>query len=256
MASQTLLLDAALILATAVVYAYVGAVTWRRRTGGEARLASDLFATWWFALAATSLIGALRNALGYLGVRDVALYLTLGFVSLFGMCLALWGLLYYLVYLFSGRKRLLVPVTAFYALMYAWLVYLVARWPATGVEVGEWGVRVTYATEPGGALVTALVLLIIVPPVLGAAGYARLFFRVQDATQRYRIGLVSFTFAAWFMTSLLAYFLELRGTAEWQVASRAIALGAAALIYAAYRPPAWVRSRWGIRRVDEPEASA
>lgn len=255
MAPATLLLDALMLLATAGVYAYVGRVTWRRRVGGEAQLASDLFATWWFAIAATTAGGALTRTLGYLGVEDLALYGTLSHVTLFSLYVGLWGLLYYLVYLFSGSRRLIVPISIFYTLLYAWTVYLVAMRQPTGLAVTEWNVRLTYATELAAPVATAFVLLLILPPVLGAVGYARLYFRVDDPTQRYRIGLVGFTIAAWFGTTLLVFLLQVGGGLWWQMGSRIIGLVAACLIYAAYRPPAWVRARWGVRAVDEAEGA-
>lgn len=255
MGPQTLLLDAGIVLATAALYAYVGVVTWRRRVGGEAQLASDLFATWWFALAATTAAGVLTRLMGWAGVKDLALYLTVSQVTLFGLCVALWGLLYYLLYLFSGRRQLIVPVSLFYVGFYAWLVYLtVARRPI-GVTVDEWKVSLTYASQYSSAVLATFVLLLILPPLLGAAAYARLFFRVRDRTQRYRIGLVSSTIVAWFGTTLVVWFLDASQSFAWQVTSRLIGLGAAYLIYAAYRPPGWVRARWGIRRVDEPEGT-
>lgn len=254
MGPPTLLLDAAIVLATAALYAYVGVVAWRRRVGGDAQLASDLFATWWFALAATTAAGVVTRLLGWAGVTDLGLYLTVSQISLLGLCIALWGLLYYLLYLFSGRKQLIVPVSIFYVAFYSWIVYLVTARPPIGVEVTDWSVRLTYATELSSAALTAFILLLILPPLLGAIAYARLFFRVQDRTQRYRIGLVSFTIAAWFGTTLVVWILQVNQGFAWQVTSRLIGLAAAYLIYAAYRPPGWVRSRWGIRRVDEPES--
>jgi hypothetical protein len=247
-----LLLNAAILIATGAVYAYVGLVTWRRRVGGEAQLASDLFATFWLALAATTAAGALPRIMAYLGVADLALYATITHVNIFAICIALWGLLYYLLYLFTGKRGTLIPVSIFYVLFYAWLVYILAVRTPTGLEVDGWNVRLTYATEIQGPVITAFALLLILPPVLGAAGYARLFFKVDDPTQRYRIGLVSFTILAWFGTILLVFFLQVGSGVWWQIASRLIGLAAAYLIYAAYRPPAWVRTRWGIRRIDEP----
>lgn len=255
MGPNTLLLDATLVLATAAIYAYVGVVTWRRRVGGEAQLASDLFATWWFALAATTAAGVATRMLGWAGVTDLALYLAVSQVTLLGLCIALWGLLYYLLYLFSGNRKLIVPVSLFYIGFYAWLVYLTASRAPTGVNVEEWKVTLTYATSVSSGVTATFILLLILPPLLGAIAYARLFFRVEDRTQRYRIGLVSFTIVAWFGTTLAVYFLQIGPSFGWQVASRLIGLAAAYLIYAAYRPPGWVRARWGVRSIDEHEGT-
>lgn len=250
--APTLLLDAGFLLAMGLIYAYVGALTWRRKTGGEAQLASDLFATWWFALAASTATTAATRVLGFAGVTQPAAYVALTLLGLLAVCIALWGLLYYLLYLFTGRRRVLVLVSAFYSAFFAWIVYLTSARPVTGVAIGAWKVEVLYAGTLAPGVLTAFVVLLALPPVLGAFAYARLYFRVEETTQRYRIGLVAGTIVVWFSATLVAYAFGATGGLAWQLGSRLIALGASALLYFAYRPPAWVRRRYGVRALDEP----
>lgn len=254
MASPTLLLDAAFLLVTASVYWLVGGVTIRRHVGGDGQLAATLFGVWWYALAGLQLVGAGMRVLGYLGMLDLTVYITVTYVLLLVFCAGFWALVYYLSYLLTGNRRLLVPLTAFYIAYYAYLLYYITLSDPVGVKVTDWSVSLDYSNEIRGAPLTLLMLLLVMPPLLGALGYARLYFKVRDPTQKYRIGLVSATLGGWFAILLLAWVLELGTQQWWYFASRAIGVAAALLIYAAFRPPGWVQRRWGIHPVDEASA--
>lgn len=250
----TLLLDALFLLVTGTVYAAVGRVTIRRHVEGDGRLAARLFGVWWYGLAILQFTGAFLRTLVAFDLLVTTFYVTTTYVLLLVLCLALWALVYYLVYLFTGNRRLLGPITAFYVAYYAFLVYYVTLREPIGFETSAWSVQLTYARDVTGAPLILLMLLLMVPPILGALGYARLFLKVRDATQRYRIGLVSFSIAAWFGIALVAWITELSLQSWWQFASRGVSLAAAVLVYAAYRPPGWIRRRWGVEPVDDASA--
>jgi hypothetical protein len=252
---STLLLDALLFAVAGSIYALVGRVAIRRRVHGEGQLASTLFGVWWFALAGLQGISALVRVLAAMGHLTLPTYTAITSVSLLVFSAAIWALVYYLFYILTGSRRVLIPLTVFYSLYYASLVYLVAYQVPNGVHVSPWDVRILYEREVGGAPLAAIVLALLVPPLIGALGYARLYFRVEDATQRYRIGLVSATIAVWFGVALFAWSIDIGAAPWWQFVSRLIGLAAALLIYAAYRPPGWVRRRYGVRPIDGPGAT-
>ena len=252
MAEPTLLLDAALALVSALVFAQVGRASMRRRIQGDGRLAATLFGVWWNGLAAILLANAIMRVLAFAGVTDLNVFLTLMYVNALVLCVALWALLYYLVYLFTGNKELMVPISAFYVACYAFLMYFVTYQRPASVRIEPWEIGINFERELTGAPVVMLVLLIMLPPVLGAINYARLYRRVTDPTQKYRIGLISLTIIAWFGSALVAYTAGMGDQIWWSVGSRIVALAAAWLIYIAYRPPAWVRARYGIRAIDAP----
>lgn len=239
-------------LAGSVVYGYVGWRLSRRRVEGPSRLASGLFSVWWAAIAATTGIGALVRLGVVAGVVDLPLYLTWTYLSLLFLVLALWALLYYLVYLLTGSRRAFGPITAGYAALFVYYVYLVTAARPRGLSVEGSRVVLDYA-EPiqGVALLVALVAM-LGPHLVAAAGYFRLFFKVEGATQRYRIGLVSATIFAWFLSAALGAATEASRNDWWLVASAAIGLAASLVILMAYVPPAWVRRRYGVASVDEP----
>lgn len=251
MVEPLLLADALILLATAAIYGYVGAITSHRRVGGEGQLAIALFSTWWYALSAITVGSALGRVLAFAGALDLATWVTVTHLTFLALCIALWGLLYYLVYLFTGKRSWLLPVSLFYGALYIALVYVLVQAHPIGVTVTTAGTELVYRTPFANTpLGYGLTLLLLVPIILAAVGYARLFFQVDQPTQRYRIGLVSFTIVAWFGTTLGATLLDISGSTVWPIVSRVLSLVAALMIYAAYRPPGWVQRRWRIDPVE------
>ena len=59
-------------------------------------------------------------------------------------CIALWGLLYYLIYLFTGNKRWLPPLAIFYIIYYVLLVYYMTASIPDSVKVGRWSTTLVY----------------------------------------------------------------------------------------------------------------
>lgn len=248
---NTLLLAAAFAVVTAILYAYVGRVILRRNVEGDAKLATAIFATFWIALGAATAAGSINTVMGWAGLTDVSLYVTTAQVSLLVILVAIWALVYYLAYLFTGNRTLLVPISAYYLAFYGVIVYLLAIVDFNEVIVEDWRVRLGTANQLAPFVGVAFVIALIAPPLVGAVAYARLFFKVEGATQRYRIGLVSGTIVAWFGTSLAASLLQQSTSPWWQVTSRVIGVAAALLVYFAYRPPQWIRTRYGIEAAEE-----
>ena len=98
MPQPTLMFGAALSILSAVIYFYVGHVLSRRRVANpDARLAWMLFVIWWYALASSTLIGALLSLLGAFNIAGLPLFVTLTQVNLLAICVALFGLRYYMI---------------------------------------------------------------------------------------------------------------------------------------------------------------
>lgn len=252
--TATLLADGVVQALVAIVYAYVGQATARRHVQGDARLAASLFTAWWRALAGTTALGAIAKLLGGAGVLDTGVHVALLHLTLLLLFVGLFCLLYYLVYLFTGDARWLAPLAVFYAASYVYALYLMVSARPVGIEPGPWSLEVVYAAPIAGGPLAILVTLLLVPVLLGAINYARLYGRVEGRTQRYRIALVSTAIVAWFGSALVAQVVQVAGAPGWQAASRAIGVAAALLILAAYRPPAFVQRRLGVAPAERPPA--
>lgn len=237
-------------LTAACAYAYVGARLASRRTAhDDTQRAMRFFSAWWILLSANLVLGGSVYAAAAFGWSSFEVQLVYAHVQRLLLAGSLVGLLYYLTYLLTGRDWL-VPIAAFYALYYALLEYSLVAGSPNGVYVGDWRTDLTYARTGGAtALRAALALMLIVPPVAGSLAYFRLFFRVKSRAQRYRIALVSWSLALWWVMAVLAGQREALGNESFQLVNRFAGLAAALVILVAYLPPVALQ-RWLDARPD------
>ncbi len=256
MEKYTLLISMLFALVVALIYAYVGSQLGRRRFfSAEAQFAWRLFAVWWYGLAATTFISGLLGLLGAFGLMSLPLMITFTYVNILVICLALWGLLYYLIYLFTGSKSLLPPLTLFYIGYYIVLQYYIVASNPNGVAVNRWNIQLVYETPLTGPFFTLVLILLIFPQILGSLAYFSLYFKAKEATQKYRISLVSWSIIIWFGSSFLVSITGLSNQDWWQIVSRFMGLAAALTIYIAYFPPNWIKQRYNILAITDQPAS-
>ncbi|MEW5939031.1 MAG: hypothetical protein AB1750_05175, partial [Chloroflexota bacterium] len=224
----TLFFSAAFSWLVAGIYWYVGRRLARRRIeSDDARFAWWAFTIWWYSLAATTFASGSQSLLGAFGVDDLPIFLAITHLSLLLVCIALWGLLYYLIYLFTGSARARWPLTAFYVAYYIFLDYYIAASAPMDVELARWNAQLAYRTPLTGPLFAITLFLLILPQIVGSLAYFSLFFRLHDTAQQYRIALVSWSIILWFGSGLAASLSGLAQLDWWQIASRAIGLSAA-----------------------------
>lgn len=188
------------------------------------------------------------SILGANEVTDVRPYKVIVIACLVPFSAALGGLLYYLLYIFSGWRRAWVGVALLYGFFFAYLAFLVGYHDMVRVEITQWTVRTLYA--PDMARDAAPLAAFIVPHVVGAIAYASLLFTTTDPTRRYRIGLVSGAILVWFATGLGAGLTGLSRAAWWPYAGQVLGLAAALTILAAYVPPPWVRVHFRVEAAE------
>jgi hypothetical protein len=242
-----LMIQAVLAFTTGIVYVYVGRLILRRRLSDDARRANLLFAAWWMGLAGIdALAGMLDVALAF-DLRDLPIVVTFVNLLLLVLCAALWGLVYYLTYLYTGSRRAFWPTGAFYGGLGLAFLYLVAWMQPNGMEDTGIGVTLTYARTPPTFLTASMGAALAVPVVAAAFAYGTLFFKVQDRTRRFRIAAVAGSFFLWFGWSLVSSILQLQtrfpGSVRLLVANQLIALAVPVIVTLAYRPPTWLRDR-------------
>ena len=244
---STLLFSALFAAASAGIYSYVG---WRLSkrviSSSEAKLAWGSFTVWWFGLAATTLISGCLSLFGALGLTNLPLFVTATYINILVICLALWGLLYYLIYLFTGNRRSLVPLALFYMIYYALLVYYITASIPGHVNVGRWSTTLVYRAPLTGPFFVIILVFLLLPQIIGGLAYFTLYFRVSDLTQKYRVLLVSSSIVVWFLSPLIALAGGLGQQDWWQLASRFIGMVAALIILMAYLPPRWLKQRYGV----------
>lgn len=252
MNEPTLLFSALLSALCGGIYYYVGRVLLRKNSlSSDSRLAWQLFVVWWYALAGTTFATAMLSLLGAFGITDLPLFVTITLVNLLATCIALFGLMYYLLYLFSGSRRWLTPVVVFYIVYYIFLLYFVEASAPASVSVEPWRARLLYQHQISGPWQMILLLLLLFPQIIGSLAYFTLYFRVRNTTQKYRIMLVSWSIIIWFLSAFLGNIVGLNQIVWWQIFTRLIGLVAALTILVAYQPPISIKRRFGVTSILE-----
>jgi hypothetical protein len=151
--------------------------------------------------------------------------------------------------LFTGNRRLLGPLTAFYIAYYIFLVYYVQASIPNSVTLNRWNAALEYQNQITGPLFIIALLLLLFPQIIGSLAYFTLYFRVQTASQKYRVLLVSWSILIWFLSGFLVSVGGLSQQDWWQITSRLIGLSAALAILFAYQPPTWIKRRFGVTSI-------
>lgn len=248
----TLLLGTLFSIVSAGIYFYVGrSLSQRHVVSPDARLAWILFVVWWYAFAGTSLANAILNLLGAIGLTSLPLFLTFTQLEILAACVALYGLMYYLVYIFTGNKKVLAPLTIAYITYYVLFMYYLNVSVPVSVSIGRWSVGVHYQQQPTGPFFTLMAIMLVFPQIIGSLAYFTLYFRVKEATQKYRVALVSWSIIIWFLSSFIASISGLSQYDWWQILSRLIGLGATLTILMAYQPINWIKNHLGVSSIVE-----
>jgi len=226
------ILATTLSLLSAFGFALVGRTVQRRDVSREMRIGQSAFVVWWYSLAIATLVGTLAALPPF---HDLEAFLTLTIITLLILCVGLCGLLFYLVFLFTARRSLLVPMAVAYAGFFVFLVWFILAGQPTGIESTEWGPKLVYG-EPieDGPLVGVAIGLLVGPQVIASLGYLSLYWKTDDPLLRRRILLVSLSIFAWFGSSLVGTGADVSQSDWWRLTSRLIGLAAAATIYYAY----------------------
>lgn len=244
----------ALAVASAIGYAAVGYQVGRRPASPDAHLAKRMFQAWWYGLAGLSTFTPLVAVLAALNLDTFNTMLLLVLVLLVVVFAAIAGLVYYLLYLYTGRTWVLGAVIGYFMVMIVWLTYILLA-----SHIGSYG-----APSPGEAKIfldaggkkippnptQGLIfgLVVAVPPLLSAVAFFMLYFKVTGSEQKYRIALVAASLVVWFGSSLVGTVTGLSTNdatkQSWQLANALVALCASAAVYLAYKPPAWIRRKF------------
>jgi hypothetical protein len=238
-------------LLSAPVYGYVAWRLYRRPVPAEARLPAAQFSAWWLAFGVGAAITGVEGVLGAAGRLSLPLAMTAYVLSLLVDSVALWGLVAYLVYIYTGRSRV-VLLSAFYATFYvAALFYTVARHPIGVTEPG--GVpTLVYAYGSSGVIFAFVVVGLVVPELVGIILYASLLRRTTERTLRYRIALVTTGLVLFFVPAFFSPPGAWVSADVWTVVKAGLDVAGALVVLLAYFPPTAIRRRFRVGRVGVP----
>ena len=241
----------AFTIASALLYLYVGTRLGQRKLEDrtEQSVWNSLRAVW-FAQGGRLLISSFSTLLAFLGVLNLYVHVGLGLVVLLALVVTLWGLLTYLVFLYTGRQRYLRPILLFYALFFFYLLVTTLIRQPQSVELDGAGASIRYANEAGAGFGLIFLGLLILPQLIASLFLLRLVFRLPERTQKYRALLVAATIFVWFGSAMLGVVTPIGGQPWWSTANQLIGLATAVLIYWAYYPPAILQKRLRISAIE------
>lgn len=241
MASAVLALSLLINALGAGVAAVLGTRLLQNAPALDAGRAIRRLAAWWLGLAVYVTANQVALAAGIAGAGSRLVVATLTYVALVALAVALWGLVSYLAFVFTGRRGAFVVVSAFYAVqLMLGLAYLASLGPA-GIEVTDDGARPLYDREPGGAGGLAYFGFFLLPPIVAAGCFAYFSRRAPDRTTRYRSRAVGAGIFVWFFAAIAA---SGAGTsAALTVGGPLLGLACMLVIVSAYLPPRWLQRR-------------
>lgn len=165
----------------------------------------------------------------------------------------LWGITYYVYFLWTGRADARLPIGAFFAAMaLALIAYLVAHRPV-GVDVETWLVLLRFDQPVRGPLYSLILAGFALPPIVASVGYLSLLPKTPRREQRYRIALVSVSIILYLGSGLVVRL----GTSDrlMFVNLTLFGLGTALAALWAYHPPSMLRA-WLAREPDRARVAA
>ncbi|MBA2666987.1 MAG: hypothetical protein H0U69_08130 [Trueperaceae bacterium] len=231
-----LLLD----LTTAAVFFSLGAIVLRRERHADAavRLATIAFASWWFAVAVQQGISGVRILLAA-AEAPLTIIVGLQFATLAALALGLAGLLYYLLFLGTGRSLVSWPILLGYCAYIGWLVQLLGNRGPIAYEATASGVTILYRTPFDRPESIALLLGLIAPQLLAVVGLLLVAFRLPRSAGRTRTMVTALGIALWF-----AFALTTSGERDLPDVVRVLydlmPLLVGVGIHLAYQPPRWL----------------
>ncbi len=235
----------------AAVYLYVGARLARRRVSPESQIPALQFALFWVGLSASTFLSSILSVIAAFRVPPFGMVVAFEYYEIVVISAALWGLVCYLYFLYTGRSGIL-PVTALYLLEFGLLVYYVSASVPLGVSVTYGSVDLTYVSLLAGPITIVAVLILVIPEFVAGIAYLRLYFRARDRTVRYRIALVSGGLLGWFLLDFVNVGSRSGGNLAALFLGQLLLIVAALIVLMAYYPPRFVRDRYGVAGLADP----
>jgi hypothetical protein len=232
------------------IYLYIGGRLSRRLVSPEAKLPAMQFVLFWVGLAASTALSGIESLVAAFQTPPFAVVVSFEYYDIVIVAAALWGLISYLFFLYTGRSGI-VSVTLLYIIEFGLLVYYVSASVPNGVTVTYGEVELTYSTPLFGPIVDAAVLILVIPEFVAGFAYLRLFFRAKERTVRYRIALVSGGILGWFFLDFVDFGSLSGGNLLWLFFGRVLLIAASLIVLMAYYPPRYIREHFGIAAISE-----
>jgi hypothetical protein len=243
-----------LVLETTSAIIFLGlAVKLNSRQVAEAadRQAWKAYVIFWAAIGTQELLSQVSSIVALAGVTDINVHLAFSLLSILLISLALWGLLYFLVYVYSGKTAYYWVLAGFYIAYFIFLIAFTFYRNPTGIELVGPGAAIQYEREVPIVIGLVVLATLVFPQIIAGFMYFLLYFRVKERALKYRVLLVSWSIILWFGLAFLASLFGVSALSYWPFVSSFIALMAVLVSYLAYFPPNWVQHRLNLNSLQE-----
>lgn len=222
-----------------------------RKIRTEYRRATILFGLWWLIMGATTAIYTVNDFV--VGYGTFSLVEPLMFTTWPLMLFAMFGLLYYTLFLFVGSERRVLPISLVYlAVAIAALVMvfmsdhavITPTNPMEGYNPGDLYFNMSVTTS---LLVSAAFLL---PQIVVCIALYSIIGKLEKSTQKYRTLLISTSILLPLVFKMVVGTMGLENNQTLVTIAAGITLLSAVIIYVAYKPPKFVKKK-GILSIDD-----
>lgn len=170
----------------------------------------------------------------------------MGAYSFIALAAALWGLVSYVLFLFTGRHAVFVLVTVAYLAQLAGVIVWIASLEPRGILLTDGGTTTDFARKPSPAESGVFALFLLLPPIAASVAFFTLRFRTTDPTARYRATAMGIGIFVWFVAAIL---ITSGGKPTPATTIGGPIVGTLCMLYilSAFFPPRWLQAR-GIQR--------
>jgi hypothetical protein len=240
MGAATLAVGTLLDALSLALYFGVAALVRREYPESPGR-AREAFATFWYGVGVVNGLQAALELVAVFQDPGVALAFAVWNTRIAVALASFAGLVYYLLYVYTGSRRLFWPTLLFYVLTFLLMqVWLMQSGPI-GTDVSHWRVDLEFAHSDEGPLYKIVVLMFFLPPVIASVAYAFVLRMTRTPLQRYRARLLAGALGAYFLGLTLGYLSP--GWPWWGLVENLLGIAAAVVAILALRPPARLRAR-------------
>jgi hypothetical protein len=240
MSATTLAAGTLLDVLSLVLYFRVAALVRREYAGSPGR-AREAFATFWYGVGVVNGLQAALELVAVFHDPGVALAFAVWNTRIAVALASFAGLVYYLLYVYTGNRRLFWPTLLFYVLTFLLMQVWLLQSAPVGTDVSHWRVDLRFAHEDHGPLYKLVVLMFFLPPVVASVAYAFVLRMTRTPLQRYRARLLAWSLGGYFLGLTAGYLSP--GWPWWGLVENLLGIGAATAAILALRPPRGLRAR-------------
>lgn len=239
-------ISAGLSLAGAVVFCWVGWVVGQRGSGGDglrgSQLAAGMFSVWWYALAAVGALECFTKVWVAVAEPILSLVVAMQLLGFLGLCVALTGLLHYLVYLFSGRDDAFWPLVIGYGAFGGWMVRAAVAQEPAAVRVSSWQAWLSFDQPASPAVALLPIIFLLLPQLLAAMALFALAPRLPKGTLRLRVLVTAGSLMVWLGGTVFATLSGIGSEPTRVIGQALLGILAGSAILAVHRPPRWLQA--------------